>query len=216
MRGITIIFNDERIHTGNTLDLVQEKKEIGKPDIQYFTVQVPGRNGSLNLTKSLTGKVSYHNRSLSFQYFGAGTRDRLLYLDNYMSRFHGQTIRIIDDDYPYHYYEGEASVSTVFNGNYITITLTVDAQPFRLKISPFKHTRNVDGTIEMELYNDGHIDVIPVITVTAEFTIKFDDKTVTLSAGTYTVDNLVLHSGYNKIEVSGAGSITIEYQEGEI
>ena len=98
MRGITIILNGESLHTGNDLDLVQEKKEIGKPTVQSYTVQVPGRNGLLNLTKALTGKVSYYNRTLSFQYFGSGSRAGLLELDAIMSRFHGETIRIIDDD----------------------------------------------------------------------------------------------------------------------
>lgn len=215
MRGITIILNDEWIHTGNDLDLVQEKKEIGKPKIQSYTAQVPGRNGLLNLTKGLTGKVSYYNRSLSFQYFGTGNRDRLLELDAYMSRYHGETIRIIDDDYPEHYYEGEASVSTVFKSNYITITVTVDAQPFRLKHNPTVYSHEINGTAKLYISNE-RIEAIPTITVTAETTITFNGVTMTLSAGTYTVESFELHSGVNILEVSGTGTITIEYQEGAI
>lgn len=215
MRGVTIVLNGEWFHTGNDLDLVQEKKEIGKPDIQSFTVQVPGRNGLLNLTKGLTGKVNYYNRSLSFQYFGTGKRERLLWLDFYMSRLHGQTIRIIDDDYPGHYYEGEASVETELNGNYITITLEVDAQPFRLKLQPTIYSRSISGSTKIRLYNES-IPAVPEITVTKDTTIDFKDNSYTLEPGTYVAESLELSGGVNDLTVSGSGVITFKYQEGAI
>lgn len=217
MRGITIILNDAWIHTGDDLDLVQEKKEIGKPTPQSFTVQVPGRNGLLNLTKGLTGKVTYYNRSLSFQYFGTGDRERLLYLDAYMSRFHGETIRIVDDDYPNHYYEGEASVETTFapSGNYITIKLTVDAQPFRLKLDPTVYSRSVSGIAKIRLYNES-IRAIPEITLSSAMTVEYGSVSYSLEAGTYSIESFELQRGVNDFVVSGNGVITFKYQEGAI
>lgn len=217
MRGITIILNNSWIHTGDDLDLVQEKKEIGKPTPQSFTVQVPGRNGLLNLTKGLTGKVTYNNRSLSFQYFGTGDRERLLYLDAYMSRFHGETIRIVDDDYPEHYYEGEASVETTFSasGNYITIKLTVDAQPFRLKLEPTIFSRSVSGVVNIRLYNES-IPAIPEITLSAAMTIERGSVAYALEAGTYSIETFELERGVNDFVVSGEGMVTFKYQEGAI
>lgn len=215
MRGITIIFNNERVHTGDDLGLVQEEKEIGKPTIQTFTAEVPGRDGLLNLTRSLTGKVNYYNRPLSFQYFGDGTRKELLALDAYFSRFHGQTIRIIDDDYPDHYYEGEATVTTSLNRNYITIVLEVDAQPFRLKLSPTTYTREINGEATVYLNNE-NIEAIPVITTTGDIEIVFNGVTTNLSAGSYTIENFVLQSGVNTVKISGTATVTIQYQEGAI
>lgn len=217
MRGITIILNDAWIHTGNDLDLVQEKKEIGKPTVQSFTVQVPGRNGVLNLTKGLTGKVTYYNRSLSFQYFGTGDRERLLYLDAYFGRFHGETIRIVDDDYPTHYYEGEATVGSEFSksGNYITITLTLDAQPFRLKLKPTIYSTSVSGAAKVRLLNES-IPVVPEITTTTNMTVRFGSLSHTFTPGTYTVENFELQRGVNDFSVFGTGIIVFKYQEGAI
>lgn len=215
MRGIAIIFNNERVHTGDDLDLVQEKKEIEKPTIQSFTAQVPGRDGLINLTRSLTGKVTFYNRRMFFQYFGTGTRKELLDLDAYMSRFHGQTIRIIDDDHPDHYYEGEATVKTTLAPNYITITLEVDAQPFRLKLSPTVYTREISGATTFYLNNE-NIEAIPVITTTGEIEITFKGVTTILGAGNYTIENFVLQSGVNTVKVSGTATVTIQYQEGAI
>lgn len=215
MRGITIILGDETIHTGNDLDLVQEKKEIGKPTVQTYTAQVPGRNGLLNLTKGLTGKVTYFNRPLAFQYFGTGSRERLLELDEIVGRYHGETIQIIDDDYPGHFYEGEATVSTAFHGRYMTITLNVNAQPFRLKLAPTVISRDLSGSATITLQNES-IEAVPTITVTAETTIIFNGASVRLSAGTYVSELLTLKRGANVFEVTGTGRITIQYQEGAI
>lgn len=215
MRGITIILNGESVHTGKDLDLVQEVKEIDKPDIQSHTVEVPGRNGLLNLTKGLTGKVVYFNRSMKFQYFGTGSRAELLRLDTLMSYYHGETVRIIDDDYPDYYYEGEVSVSTEIHGNYITISLDVDAYPFRRKLIPTVVTRTLSGATTIYLDNES-VEAIPTITVTGETSITFNGVKQSLSAGTYVVEAFELKRGVNAFSISGAGTITIEYQEGAI
>ena len=218
MRGITIILNGESVHTGNDLGLVQEVKEIDKPDIQSYTVEVPGRNGLLNLTKGLTGKVVYSDRSMKFQYFGSGSRAELLRLDTVMSYYHGETVRIIDDDYPDHFYEGEVSVESEFNSNYITITLTVDAQPFRLKNERtvfLYDLSEIVGTAEFYVPNES-IDAIPTITVKEETTITRNNKEVTLSAGTYEIADFVLFRGDNQFFAKGNDIIEIEYQEGAI
>lgn len=215
MRGIEIILNDEVVHTGDDLGLVQEVKEIGKPEIQSYSVKVPGRNGLLNLTKGLTGKVMYYNRPLKFQYFGSGSRAELLRLEALMLRYHGETVRIIDDDYPEHYYEGEVSVSTKFGVNYITISLSVDAQPFRLKNERTVYSQKINGDAVIYLDNES-IDAVPTITVTAETEIIFKDMHAIVSAGTYVANDFMLHRGVNVFEVSGTGTITIEYQEGAI
>ena len=215
MRGIKIICNGDEIHTGKDLDLVQEVKEIGKPEIQSHIVEVPGRNGLLNLTKGLTGKVMYFNRELSFRYFGTGTRKRLLEIDALLSYYHGETVRIVDDDYPEHFYEGELSVESELHGNYITISLTVDAQPFRFKMARTVYSRDINGTVTIYLDNES-IAAVPTITVTAETKIVFNGVSANISAGTYVAEAFELHKGVNAFEVSGTGTITIEYQEGAI
>lgn len=215
MRGITIILNGESVHTGNDLDLVQEVKEIEKPEIQSHIVEIPGRNGTLNLTKSLTGKVNYYNRDMKFRYFGTGSRQRLLELDAIMSQYHGETVQIIDDDYPDHYYEGEVSVSSEFESNYIRITLTVDAQPFRLKRWRSGGGAFVDEEGELIVENES-IDAIPVITVSGEISVTFNGATVILSDGTYEDARFTLHKGENIFLLSGRGTIDLTYQEGAI
>lgn len=227
MRGITIIFDNTWIHTGNDLDLVQEKKEIGKPNIQSYTVQVPGRNGLLNLTKGLTGNVVYNNRTLSFQYFGSGSRDHLLELEEEMLKYHGETIRIVDDDYPDYYYEGEVSVDTELHSNYITIKLEVDAQPFKLKLEKTVFTRSIkkDGFAKICLNNES-IPAVPTITVSpwANVVITYKGNRYELNTtgdnGSFYDSRFELKRGLNEFDISVSGNngavISFEYQEGSI
>ena len=213
MRGITIILNNERIHTGKDWDLVQEKKEIGNPEIQSYLVQVPGRNGLLNLTKGLTGNVCYNNRPLSFQYFGTGTNSELLELIDTVNRYHGETIQIIDDDTPDYYYEGECSIDIDRKPNYVTITLEVDANPFKVKNNQTVLTVNLTSDVQsISTVNKG-VPVMPLFTVSNTATISKDNATVTLSAGTYEVNDIEVKRGANIFDVSGNGTLTITYRE---
>lgn len=210
MRGITIVLNDESIHTGNDLDLVQEEKEIGKPKIQSYEIEVPGRNGLLNLTKSLTGEVAYLNRTLRFRYFGSGKRSELLAIDEAFNRYHGETIQIIDDDYPDHYYEGEASVSSEIYGNYIIVILTVDAQAFRFARE--QTSKNfVSSTEKTWNFEYTGFPVAFTLQTSKEVTVTFNGITTTFSSGKYMNEGYVLKRGNNTIKLSANSNVTIFY-----
>ena len=221
--GNGIVNLTEVVHTGvskstgpKNLGLVQEEKEIGKPDIQSYTVEVPGRNGLLNLTKALTGRVMYSNRELKFRYFGSGSRAELLALDEAMTRYHGETVIIIDDDYPDYYYEGEATVSTEYGSNYVLISLKVDAQPFRMKNIFSGSTQTLTSSQTTVTVTNGGVEVVPTISVTGEATISFNGVTVHLTDGTYIVEKFVLSRGENTFTAYGDGKLSITYREGTI
>ena len=97
----------------------------------------------------------------------------------------------------------------------MTITLVINALPFRYKTEKTVFSRAINGATTLTLNNES-IDATPTITVTAATTITFNGITAKLSAGTYEDARLALHRGVNNIEVSGTGTITIEYQEGAI
>lgn len=216
MRGITIILNGDSIHTGNDLNLVQEEKKIGNPSVQSYLVQVPGRNGLVNLTKGLTGRVCYDNRTLSFKYFGTGTRAELLNLREVMNKYHGENINIIDDDTPFYYYEGECTVETQLSSNYITIDITVNANPFMMANDDTILTVDLSDTVKnISIYNDG-VSVTPTATVSGEATISKKGTTYNLSTGTYILTDLEVENGSNIYEVSGSGTISISYKEAKI
>lgn len=216
MRGITIIKDNIRIHTGNDLDLIQEAKELGNPTPQSYLVEVPGRNGLLNLTKGLTGKVCYNNRPLKFQYLGTGNHDILLDTVDVFNTFHGETIRIIDDDTPDWYYEGEASVETKRDGVLVTITLNVNADPFRQKLKVTNVDTILSTTEKSIVVNNYGVVITPTFIVSDSAHIAFNSNTYTLSAGAYVIEDIELKPGSNTLKVSGSGTLTVQYREAKI
>ena len=215
MRGITIIKDNEKVHTGDDLDLVQTSKDIGMPDIQSYLVEVPGRNGLVNLTKGLTGEVTYQNRTLKFTYVGIGKREDLLEILDQFNNYHGETLEIIDDDTNDYYYTGEATVKSSWSNNILTLELDVNADPFRLALvaDTIKTSLTLSGK-DLVIANYG-VTVAPVITVEDHATIKVGSNSYDFGAGTYQGD-IKLKTGANTFVVSGSGALTITYREAKI
>lgn len=216
MRGITIIKDNIHLHTGDDLDLIQEVKELGNPTPQSYLVEVPGRNGLLNLTKGLTGNVCYKNRSLHFQYLGSGDKDILLDTVDLFNTYHGETIKIIDDDTPDWYYEGEATVGVKRNGVLVTITLDVDADPFRQRLELTNRVTDLTTDAKNIVINNYGVVITPTFIVSDSARIAFNDNTYTLSAGSYVIEDIELKPGANSLKVSGSGTLTVQYREAKI
>ncbi len=216
MRGVTIILDGEEVHTGRDLDLVQEVKTIGNPEIQSYLVEVPGRNGLLNLTKGLTGNTCYKNRPIELQYFGSGRRPELLKLQSMFNMYHGETIRIIDDDTPEYYYEGEATVDSVVNPNYITISLSINANPFMRAIHDNITTVELtEDEQEICIVNDGLPTTVRIV-VEDNLKLMRGNQAYTLNKGTYELVDFELKRGANLITLSGSGEVSIIYKEERI
>lgn len=212
MRGIVI---NNSIHTGDDLGLVMTKKDLPPPTAQTYSVSVPGRNGDIDLSEFLTGEVAYNNRTLSFEFFGNGSRETVLELIDTMLGYHGQKVEIILDDYPDWYYTGRAKVEYTDSGYYATFRLTVDAQPFSYAISPKTYNFRVNGSRQVSLYNCG-VTVIPTITVDKDTTVINGKNTLRLSKGTYESSALKLSKGATVLIFEGDCNVSITYREAVI
>jgi phage-related protein len=212
MRGILI---NNLIHTGNDLDLVMTGKNLQAPKLQSQKVEIPGRNGALDLTEALTGGPVYDNRTLTFTFFGNGSRDTVLYLIDTMLAYHGRYITIVVDDVEDWYYEGRVEVAYSDKYHYVEFELTVDAQPFKQAIEPKIYMLTNVTSKNIVIENEG-VRVLPTVTVTANTTIVVGEITYTLSAGTYEPDELLLVTGENIWTVTTTGTITISYREAKI
>ena len=209
MRGILI---NNSVHTGRDFNMVMTAKDIPLPTPQRVTVEIPGRNGLLDLSESLTGEISYKNRTIKFNFVGDGSRESVLFLIERMSEYHGQYITVTTDDYPGWYYTGRAELTYSDKGFLVEFTLTIDAQPFRFAIIPKTYTVEAPDAQIVKVNNEGRA-VIPTIVTTAETTVIKGDKTTKLSAGTYEADSFILSPGYNEFEFTSDGTVTITYTE---
>lgn len=134
MRGFTFIYDGGTFHTGDTFGLLQQVKDISGPEVQSHFLEVPGRNGKINMTNVLTGYPCYNNRTIELTYFYNSTWGDMIDIRAVLGRMHGKTVKAIDDDTPDYYYTGEVYVDFEQHPTYLIITVQIDAEPFRYEL----------------------------------------------------------------------------------
>lgn len=222
MRGITLIDikSGASVHTADDWDLIMSGKAIGTPEPRISKVDMPDRDGEIDQSEELRGRVSYKNRALSFSFICTAHQSRWADLREEIAGFvHGKRLKIIDPDTPNHYYIGRCTLEepTYKGAAIMFLEVTVDADPYRLSNTETKVSKSVSSGSTVSLINS-IMPVVPTITVSASMTIKFGSFSTSLASGsTYRVPEITLESGTNTISVTaGSGTITFTYRQGAI
>lgn len=137
---ITLALNDELLaETPEFEELYPELKihgyGIGTPEPNLNYVEVPGRNGVLDLT-SVMGPVTFKNRSV---YFGAiEYADAPAHISRYseiLNKYHGKQVKIVFADDKEYYYTGRCLVSAEYENNMVRgIEFEIDANPLKYPV----------------------------------------------------------------------------------
>ena len=223
-------------HTFNDWGLMlKEFQIISPPEIQKNMVSVPGRDGQLNLTKSLDGFVHYYRRTITFSFVSIADREHWkgLYSDiqNYL---HGEELKIIDDDTKDSYWLGQCEVGEPsYDKKAMYITITVDAYPYKYDIQSsdekwlwdtFNFEKGVIreymnlsilGTHEILFYGS-KMPVRPTFIVSSDMQIEYNGKTYNLYIGENVIPEIVPVEGENTFIVTGTGTLTIRYRGGSL
>lgn len=222
MRGITLIDikSGASVHTADDWDLIMSGKAIGTPEPRISKVDMPDRDGEIDQSEELRGRVSYKNRALSFSFICTAHQSTWANLREEIAGFvHGKRLKIIDPDTPNHYYVGRCTLEEPsYKGAAIMfLEVTVDADPYRLSNTETKVSKSVSSGSTVSLINS-IMPVVPTITVSASMTIKFGSFSTSLASGsTYRVPEITLENGTNTISVTdGSGTITFTYRQGAI
>lgn len=212
MYGVT--FGDK--HSYDDYDLILTEYDTGIPAPKRNLIDVPGRNGILDLTEILTPSLTYENRQLQFVFVGKkDPEDFEVAAQEIWNDLHGKDLQVIIDTDPDHYYEGfvEIGAITFSERQKMMVTVTVDAYPYKLAVEETELTLTGSGTVNCT--NDS-MPVIPEFENTAEAQIIFNDIHATLAPGTHKVMNIVLEKGSNQIEIATSGTTEIRYRQGRL
>lgn len=222
MRGITFvnITTGASKHTADDWGLIMSEKAIGNPEPRISKVDMADRDGAIDQSEALRGRVSYKNRALSFAFICTAKQSTWAALRAEIAGFiHGKRIKIIDPDTQDHYYVGRCTLDEpTYKGMAIMfLTVTVDADPYRLSNTETVVSKSVSSGSTVSLVNST-MPVVPTIKVSANMTIKFGTLSVAMAAGsTYKVPGITLEYGTNTIRVTaGSGTITFTYRQGAI
>lgn len=215
------------------MGLALANKEIGLPDIQTKQIQIPFRDGALDLTNVLSGRPHYGNRALTLN-MNCIDPDKLQKMSSVANALHGQKARIIFDEDPEWFYYGRLDLSSFkenrLGGEYVILA---DCDPFKYSVTssdeewlwdPFSF---IDGVI-MEFSNIQNIGTntyllianemptLAKITTDAQITVTYEGVAVIVYPGTTTLYEFQFAPGENEITISGNATVSIDYRGGRL
>lgn len=231
MKGVN--FGDK--HTYQEWKLILTHTDISFPNVKKETINIPGADGELDFTESLSGDVKYENRKILFEFV---TTDQRITWKNLISEIanylHGRKFKIILDEDPNFYYYGRAEINQFKSDKSIgTITIECNVEPYKYDLSsstedwlwdPFSFENGiiietqdikVDGEQEIIIYGRRK-KVIPKITCDNPIQVVFKANTYNLFAGTQKVLNIEICEGQNVLKFIGNGIVSIEYRGGSL
>ena len=90
---------------------LEEPVTVSTPKPNTYMVEVPGRNGSLDLTESAIGRVTYQDREMVFPFVCRKKRNEWnASYQALLNAVHGRACKITCSDDPDYYYEGRVTV----------------------------------------------------------------------------------------------------------
>lgn len=224
------------IHTYEKWGLFLNHTEINFPDPKKEKVDIPGSDGNLDFSRSLTGDIKYNNRVISFEFTTVENYDKWKSLMSEIANsIHGQHFDkiILDEDSSY-YYVGEVELNQFkSDGNLGKIVIDCDVEPYKYDLTtsdedwlwdPFNfedgiinETKDmvVSGTLEIKIYGRRK-RVVPKFVCNTSMQLIFNSVTYNLSSGTNYSPDIEIVEGENKLKFVGNGKVTVEYRGGSL
>lgn len=175
---------------------------LAPPEPKTYVVDVPGSNGSLDLTETLLGDTAYKNRSQEFTFYiidAANFEKIKTQVSNFL---HGRSFDYqitMDPEYTYH---GRFTIDAYshlvhMNGKTGVLKVTVDAEPFKHKPTQIVTIDAIGGNLHS--FESGRERVRPVIKTEGYLKVIHDGKIVSLPQGTWAINDLLFVAGTNEV-----------------
>ena len=221
-------------HSYNDFGVTIKSKTIGNPSKNKVTAYVPYMNGTYDFS-NLYGGVSYSERDLEYTFNIPGkdkVRMNILKTKIIDWLFDGnEKMKIYDDSFPNYYFLAEA-IDCDFKeeGRFGELKISFIAYPFMISDLKEGHDiwnkfsfetdiaqnnkYNVNGSLDIILYNNGSNGVNPSVRCSSEMKIIDGNTTYLFDEGTTKSDIFILRKGTNKLKIIGEGEIEfIFYKE---
>ena len=223
-------------HTFDDFGITVSSKNVGYPDKKKIKVAIPFSNVEYDFSE-LYGDQTYTERPITFvlnviDKHVLNDTQRVNTLEtslvNWLMNSNGKQ-RLYDDATPGYYYLAEVEGGLNFDElwNYGTLTVEFTAYPFMIaeleegndiwdtfnfeldvaQVTEF----NVNGTLDVILYNVGTPTLNPKIEASTAMEIIKDNITYNLPSGTSQSDDFKLSSGENKLTIKGNGTIKFTF-----
>lgn len=208
-----------KVHSYYDLNLVLSKVNIppALPKTNY--VDLPGGNGSLDLTEA-HGEVKFEDRDCEFT-FSVHPSETMTFEEKkteVSNALNGRQCDITLDKDEDFYYSGRCTVNEYLQDKrLLQIVVTAKVKPYKMKQTETVVSFDLSAEPKEVILMNRRKSVVPEITCTHDNTVVvFGGVTYSLAAGTYKVLDIFLKEGSNELKVSGEGTIEFRYREGEL
>lgn len=205
------------------LILLADLKEA-PPARKENLVPVPGMDGVLDLSETLTGEPVYDTRAVSGTLFRRADQWTMKYLSGMLQdKYHGQRVTLTVPSDLFHHYAGVLQIGEYSEDAPGRIPFSIPmADPWRYKNEITTVETTLTSTAFMTIYlQNERRRVVPTITATAATRVRWRNEAYTLQPGQAFRDlGIRLDPGENTIEAAlvaaGSGQISITYQEARL
>lgn len=211
---------------------------ISDPELETFYVNVPYRDGMVDLSTALTGRRVFKKRELSFLL--GGVRPRMDWdgeISDIRNKIHGRECKITLDNDREHYWVGRVYLTNFDRMRGLgSFTLSVpQADPYKYNIEaigepwkwdPFNFRTGV-------IHDEGEIDVQGTATVTipaglmpvsptfivkdaTALTVTQNGRTYTLQNGSNRFPSLIVNDVETTLTYNGTGKVILTYRGGSL
>lgn len=228
MIGVT--FGDK--HSFDDFGIYLTSKTINPPEPQTNTISVPLRDGSIDLTESLTNDVKYNDRKIDMTFSVVHPMeqwsDKVSEIENYL---HGKRMKVVFDDDANYYYIGRLKV------NEWSSQKSIGKLVIECVADPYKYDIQDDWLWDSFDFENGYISesenipvsgsttvvivgkrkkTYPTITASSAMSVAYNGATYNLAEGINKLYDMILDEGENTLTFSGSGSVLIEYTGGSL
>lgn len=208
-------------------------KNIAPPTPKTKYVDVPARNGAIDLTEAVTSSVKYEDRKITMSFIYKGTNITSV-ASNVYKEFHGKVCDVIfGDDLNFHYHGRISFTNLNAFLKYGKMTLEMEAEPFKLdnqstlldwEWDTFDFEESiinelgdlvVNGTREVTIVCRRAME-FPTFIASTAMTMEFNGVSYNLRQGEQKLYRVFFEEGNNTIKFTGNGTISINYIGGEL
>ena len=224
----------DNYNTFTDFNLYIQKTEISEAEIKKETINIPGADGELDFTYSLTGDAKFQNRKINITCANLKKYITLQEYSRIQNALHGKKMKIILSNDLNFYYLGKVSIGKFeIDGLIRYVTIECDVEPYKYDLTssnedwlwdPFdfetgiiNETRDlvVDGELEVSILGRRQKGV-PKFVCENPLQLIFNEQTYNLPAGGSYSPDIEICEGENILKFIGNGTVTIEYRGGSL
>lgn len=190
---------------------------LSPPEPKTTTVEIPGRDGVLDLTESLIGDVTYGNRSMTFTFLIVDLEQFEVVKTKVSNALHGRKFNFEMTMDPGYTYTGRFKINsythtaTWSHGICGYIEVEIDAEPYKLK-SHYVYNLNATGGAMFNL-ESGRKKVHPIIELSAPARIRFKNVVYRIGAGRFQLNDILFEEGVNDIYINSFELFNLRWDE---